>query len=165
MLGRWMKSNTSNLISEELENYWRNQALINQTGTFGPVMLRRTKKLLAICYEMLYISLKTFQDLKLKRWTQLWKLTEEETQKYSIKIITSKMRLQLWFQANLGLIKQLFNQEDFSRKLNTTRPRMLCSFQEVENRMTISLELTRKQDKLLIKVIAMKTNFKTQKLF
>lgn len=64
-----------------------------------------------------------------------------------------------------GVDKQISNQEDLSRKLNTTRPRMLCSFQEVENRMTISLELTRKQDKLLIKVIAMKTNFKTQKLF
>jgi len=36
--------------------------------------------------------------------------------------------------------------------------------QEVENQITIPLELTRKQDKMLIKVIALKIKPKTQEL-
>jgi len=47
------------------------------------------------------------------------------------------MRLQLGFQANLGLIKSFT--QDLSRQLNTTR---CYAIQEVENQITISLELT-----------------------
>jgi len=55
---------------KNLKNYWRNQALINQTGTFGPVMLRRMK--IIVC-NMLWNAIYLSRLLKTKLWTQIMK--------------------------------------------------------------------------------------------
>lgn len=76
------------------------------------------------------------------------------------------MRLPLRFQANLGLFN-LFNQ-DFIKTLYATRCyRQDCySIQKVENQITIPLELKRKQDTMLIKVVALKKSSRlSQELF
>jgi hypothetical protein len=91
--------------------------IINQTGTYGPVMLRSWRKsnqnLLRTS-----IYLKTFQDRKLKGRIQIisrliWRRIMIQ------KIITSKMRLQLWFQENLGLIN-LLSQDFYQDTIKTT---------------------------------------------
>jgi len=107
-----------------------------------------------LCYELLFIS----RLFKTQSWNDKLRsyqdISEEEIQQLWIKILPSKMRLPLWFQANLGLIN-IFNQ-DFIKTLNTTRCYLQDCYSRSRNQITIPLELTRKQEKWLIKVIALK---------
>jgi len=143
--------------------YWETQALtnqlINQTGTFGPVMLRRMKK---TNWNMLWIAIisRHSKTESSKDELRLYQdISEEETKQLWIKITTSKMRLPLRFQANLGLIN-LLNQ-DFIKTLYTTRYK--TAIREVEIRITIPLELIRKE-KCLLKLLLWRKNMKAQGL-
>lgn len=92
------------------------------------------------CYELLFISRLFKTESSKDGFRSSQDLSEEET----FKTITSKMRLPLRFQANLGLIN-LFNQ-DFIKTLYITR---LLFYSRSRNQITIPLELTKKQTKVI----------------
>lgn len=106
MLGRWMNQTISEEFIEKTK-HWPINLSISQVPLDQLCFVE--------CYERLLISRLFKTESSKDEFKSSQDLSEEET----FKTITSKMRLPLRFQANLGLIN-LFNQ-DFIKTLYITR--------------------------------------------
>lgn len=124
MLGRRMNQTNKILFtteeSIEKTKHWLINLSIRQVP-LDQLCFVEWRKPITICYELLFISRLFKTESSKDKFRSYHDLSEEEEETLHswIKTITSKMRLPLRFQANLGLIN-LFNQ-DFIKTLYATR--------------------------------------------